>query len=56
VVSKLATGSKVRELKPGPGQIFKDDKTRSTPSFGGEVKTPVLCRKILQHVKEPFEA
>jgi hypothetical protein len=35
--------------------IFKDDKVRSTVSFGGEIKTPAQCRKIL-HVKDPYGA
>jgi hypothetical protein len=29
-------------------------KTRSTTSFGGEVKTLIPCHKILLHVKEPY--
>jgi hypothetical protein len=29
-------------------------KIRSTPSFGGEVKPSVPCRR-LRHVKEPYE-
>jgi hypothetical protein len=28
---------------------------RSTTSFGGEVKPLVPCRKIMRHVKEPYE-
>jgi hypothetical protein len=30
-------------------------KIRSTPSFRGEVKPFAPCRKILQHVKNPFK-
>jgi hypothetical protein len=49
VVSVLATGPKVRGFKPGRGRwiwIFKDDKIRSTPFFGGEVKPSVPCRRF----------
>jgi hypothetical protein len=47
VVSVLATGPKVRGFKPGRGRwIFKGDKIRSTPSFGGEVKPSVPCRRF----------
>jgi hypothetical protein len=35
--------------------ILKDDKIRSRPSFGGEVKPSVPCRKILRHVKEAYK-
>jgi hypothetical protein len=55
VVSVLATGPKVRGFKPGRGRrIFKGDKIRSTPSFGGEVsrRSHVVD---LRHVKEPYE-
>jgi hypothetical protein len=30
-------------------------KIRSTASFGGEEKPSVICRKILRHVKVPYE-
>jgi hypothetical protein len=30
-------------------------KIRSTTYFGGKVQTSVPCRKILRHVKEPYE-
>jgi hypothetical protein len=33
--------------------FLRSIKIHSTPSFGGEVKPSVPCRKILQHVKEP---
>jgi hypothetical protein len=47
VVSVLATGPKIRGFKPGRGRwIFKCDKIRSTPSFGGEVKPSVPCRRF----------
>jgi hypothetical protein len=42
VVSVLATGPKVRGFKPGRGW---GDKIHSTPSFGGEVKPSVPCRR-----------
>jgi hypothetical protein len=41
VVSVLATGPKVRGAMD-----FKGDKIRSTPSFGGEVKPSVPCRRF----------
>jgi hypothetical protein len=49
VVSVLATGPKVRGFKPGRGRwILRviSDKIRSTPSFGGEVKPSVPCRRF----------
>jgi hypothetical protein len=47
VVSVLATGPKVRGFKPRPRSMdFKGDKIRSTPSFGGEVKPSVPCRRF----------
>jgi hypothetical protein len=53
VVSVLASGPKGRGFEPGQGDGFlRAIKTRSTPSFGWEVKPEVPCRKILQHVKE----
>jgi hypothetical protein len=55
-VSVLAIGRKVRGLNRGRGRwTFKSYKTRSRPSFGGEVKPSAPCRKILQHVKGPYE-
>jgi hypothetical protein len=30
-------------------------KIRRTPSFGGEIKPLAPCRKILPHVKKPFD-
>jgi hypothetical protein len=41
VVSVLATGPKVRG-----SMDFKGDKISSTPSFGGEVKPSVPCRRF----------
>jgi hypothetical protein len=35
--------------------FLKTNKIRSTTSFGGEVKPSVPCRKILRHVKNPYE-
>jgi hypothetical protein len=57
MVSVLAIGPTVRGFKPDQGRwIFLQVlKIHSTPSFGGEVKPSVPCRKILRHVKEPFE-
>jgi hypothetical protein len=42
VVSVLATGLKVRGFKPGRGRWI-----RSTPSFGGEGKPSVPCRRFM---------
>jgi hypothetical protein len=53
MVSVLANGPKVHGFKPGRGDgFFKCDRISSTPSFGGEVKPSVPCRKILRHVKK----
>jgi hypothetical protein len=53
VVSVLATGPKGHGFKPGQGDGFlRVIKTRSTPSFGWEVKPEVPCHKILWHVKD----
>jgi hypothetical protein len=54
MVSVLATGPKGRGLKPARGEGFLGAiKTRSTPSFGCEVKPDVPC-KILRRVKYPL--
>ena len=40
-------GTQVRGFKPGRSRrIFKGEKIFSTPSFGGEVKPPVPCRRF----------
>ena len=45
--SGLAFGTQVRGFKPGRSrQIFKGEKILSTPSFGGEVKPSVPCRRF----------
>jgi len=45
--SVLAFGTKVRGLKPDRSRrIFKGEKILSTPSFGGEVKPSVPCRRF----------
>ena len=45
--SVLAFGTQVREFKPGRSRrIFKGEKILSTPSFGGEVKPSVPCRRF----------
>jgi hypothetical protein len=51
VISALAVGSKVRGFKPGRGRLIFN----GTAYFGGEVKTLVPSRKILRHVKKPYE-
>ena len=46
-VSVLAFGTQVRGFKPGRSRrIFKGEKILSTPSFGGEVKPSVPCRRF----------
>jgi len=45
--SVLAFGTQVRGFKPGRShQIFKGKNILSTPSFGGEVKPSVPCRRF----------
>ena len=46
-VSMLAFSTQVRGFKPGRScWIFKGEKILSTPSFGGEVKLLVQCRRF----------
>ena len=46
-VSVLAFGTQVRRFKPGRScRIFKGEKILSTPSFRGEVKPSVSCRRF----------
>jgi hypothetical protein len=53
MVSVLATGPKVCELKPDRGDEFlRAIKVRSMPSFRGEVKPSAPRRKILRPVKD----
>ena len=43
----LAFGTQVRGFKPGRSRRnFKDEKILSSPSFGGEVKPSVPCRRF----------
>jgi len=43
----LAFGTQVRGFKPGRSRrIFKGEKILGTPSFGGEVKPSVPCRRF----------
>ena len=47
-VSVLAFGTQVRWFKPGRScRIFSGRKILSTPSFGGEVKPSVPCRRFM---------
>jgi hypothetical protein len=49
VVSVLVTGPKVSRVQTRPRTMdFKGDKIRSTPSFGGEVKPSVPCKRTKQ--------
>ena len=43
----LTFSTQVRGFKPGrSGRIFKGEKILSTPSFGGQVKPSVPCRRF----------
>ena len=45
--SVLAFGTQIRGFKPGRRRrIFQGEKILSTPSFGGEVKPSVPCRRF----------
>ena len=45
--SVLAFGTQVRGFKPGRSRrIFQGEKILSTPSFGGEVKPSISCRRF----------
>ena len=45
--SVLAFGTQVRGFKPGRSRrIFQGEKILSTPSFGGEIKPSVPCRRF----------
>jgi hypothetical protein len=44
--SVLAFSTRVRGFKLGRSRIFKDEQILSTPSFGGEVKPSVPCRRF----------
>jgi hypothetical protein len=47
VVSVLASGTQDRVFEPGRSrQIFQGEKIHSMPSFGGEVKPSVPCRRF----------
>jgi hypothetical protein len=46
VVSMLASGTQDRGFEPGRSvRIFQGEKILSMPSFGGEVKPSVSCRR-----------
>jgi hypothetical protein len=54
LVIVLATGPKVRGLKPAEDDVFlRAIKICSLTSFGGEEKPSAPCHKILRHVKDP---
>jgi hypothetical protein len=49
-VSVLAFGTQARGFKHGRShRIFKGEKILSTPSFGGEVKLSVPCRRFVAY-------
>jgi hypothetical protein len=51
----LTTGPKERGFKPGrEQQIFVSVKIHSTRSLRAEVKSSVLCRKSLRHIKHSY--
>jgi hypothetical protein len=55
-ITHIANGLEVRGFKPSRRDgCLTAIKIRSTPSFGGEVKTEIPCRKILRYVKTNFE-
>ena len=54
-VSVLAFGTKVRGFKPDRScRIFQGEKILSTPSFGGEVKPSVPCRRFTACKRSPW--
>jgi hypothetical protein len=56
MASVLAIVPRLAGFFPAEGDGFlRAIKIRSSPSFGGEVKPSVPCRKILRHVREPFK-
>jgi hypothetical protein len=56
MASVIVTGPKVHEFNPDHGDgILNAKKIRSMTSFGGKVKSSAEYRKILRHVKSPFE-
>jgi hypothetical protein len=47
VVTMLASGTQDRGFEPGRSRrVFSDEKIHSMPSFGGEVKPSVPCRRF----------
>jgi hypothetical protein len=55
MVSVHVTRPNVCGFKLGRGDKYlKGIKIHITPSFGGEVKPSIACRKILSHVKNYF--
>jgi hypothetical protein len=56
MASRLTTGPKIRGYNPGLGlTIFKGDKNPLHLFFRRERKAIGPCRKVLLHVKNPFE-
>jgi len=55
--SVLAFSTQVRGFKPGRSlRIFKGEKILSTPSFGGEVKPSVPCKRFLNGMEVVISA
>jgi hypothetical protein len=53
MVTVLAIGPRVRASVPAESDGFlRAIKIRCTTSFGGEVKSPAPCRKILRNIKD----
>jgi hypothetical protein len=54
VIIMVAIGPKVCGFKPGDEGFSRPIKIRSMISFGGEVKPPAPCHKVLWHVKNSY--
>jgi hypothetical protein len=55
VVIVLAIGFNIRGLKSGRGRlILRAINVHSKTYFGEDVKRAIPCRKILQHIKDPY--
>jgi hypothetical protein len=56
VISCLTLDSSSARSNPAEDdEYLRAIKIRSTTFFGGEVKPSVPCRKILRHVKDPYD-
>jgi hypothetical protein len=56
VVACLLMETRIEGSNPAEDNRFiRETKIRTAILFGGEVKPPSTCRKILRHVKETFD-